>query len=159
VASPNSAGIFQLMFFNNGNDRLLDTNNDVCGTPGFAACYSSVPVYELNEYTNTAQVLSDDNLSPHYSLCCGNASILANGDLEYDVAFDVNTPNQSFIQEVTPGPTPQLVWQLNVTGQLAYRGFRIPSLYPGVEWTQSAIAAANAAVVAKPASQESTAQH
>jgi len=32
------------------------------------------------------------------------------------------------------------VWQMNVTGQLVYRGFRIPSLYPGVEWTQSAIA-------------------
>jgi hypothetical protein len=36
------------------------------------------------------------------------------------------------------------VWQMNITGQLAYRGFRIPSLYPGVVWTQSAIATANA---------------
>ena len=144
VLTPNSAGIFQMMVFNNGNNRLLDTNNDVCGTPGFAPCYSSVPVFELNETMHTAQVLSDDNLSPHYSICCGNASLLSNGNLEYDVALDVNTPNQSFIQEVAPETTPQLVWQLNVTGQLMYRGFRIPSLYPGVEWTQSAIAAASA---------------
>jgi hypothetical protein len=63
------------------------------------------------------------------------------------VAFDENTPNESFIQEVTPEPIPQLVWQLNVTGQLVYRGFRIPSLYPGVQWAQSAIAAANTGAV------------
>jgi len=143
VFSPNSTGIFQLMFFNNGNNRLVDSSNDVCGTAGFVQCYSSVPILELNEYANTAQILSEDNLSPIYSICCGNASQLSNGDLEYDVALDVNTPNQSYIQEVTQAQAPQLVWQLNVTGQLMYRGFRIPSLYPGVEWAQSAIAAAN----------------
>jgi arylsulfate sulfotransferase len=149
VLSPNGAGIFQLMFFNNGNGRLLDTNNEVCGTPGVAQCYSSVPVFELNEFTNAARVLSESNLSPYYSICCGNASQLSNGDIEYDVAFDVNTPNQSFIQEVTAERTPQLVWQLNVTGQLLYRGFRIPSLYPGVQWTQTAISAANVNAVKK----------
>lgn len=144
VISPNSTGIFRLMFFNNGNYRLVDTANDVCGTAGFAQCYSSVPVFELNENANTARVLWEYDLSPHYSLCCGNASELANGDIEYDVALDVDTPNQSYVQEVTQEQTPQLVWQLNITGQLMYRGFRIPSLYPGVEWTQSAIATANA---------------
>lgn len=149
VLTPNSAGIFQLMVFNNGNNRLVDSNNDVCGTPGFAACYSSVPVFELNESASTAQVLSEINLSPTYSICCGNASKLVNGNIEYDVALDVNTPNASFIQEVAPGPTPQLVWQMNVNGQLLYRGFRIPSLYPGVQWTSSAIATANAGAVAK----------
>jgi arylsulfate sulfotransferase len=144
VLGPNSAGIFHLMFFNNGNYRLLDTANHVCGTAEFAQCYSSVPIFEVNEYANTARVLWEYNLSPHYSLCCGNASVLANGDIEYDVALDVNTPNQSYIQEVTQTQAPQLVWQLNITGQIMYRGFRIPSLYPGVVWTQSAIATANA---------------
>jgi arylsulfate sulfotransferase len=157
VLTPNSAGIFRLMFFNNGNGRLVDADNDDCGAPGFIACYSSVPTFELNETAGTAQVVSEDNLSPAYSVCCGNASQLANGDLEYDVAFDVHTPNQSYIQEVTEEQTPQLMWQLNVTGQLMYRGFRIPSLYPGVEWSQSAISAANAAVVKRPA-QASTGQ-
>jgi len=38
---------------------------------------------------------------------------------------------------------------MNVIGQLLYRGFRMPSLYPGVQWTQSAIAAANASTVKK----------
>ena len=146
----NSAGIFRLMLFNNGNNRLVDANDDDCGLPGLTLCYSSVPTFELNESAGTAQVVSEDNLSPAFSICCGNASQLENGDLEYDVAFDVNTPNQSYIQEVIPGQTPQLVWQLNVIGQLMYRGFRIPSLYPGVEWTQSAITAANA-VMKRPA--------
>jgi arylsulfate sulfotransferase len=149
AVSSNSAGIFQLMFFNNGNSRLLDANNDACGTPGFAACYSSVPIFELNESAKTGQVLSEINLSPHYSICCGDALMLSNGNIEYDVALDVNTPNESFIQEVTPEQTPQLLWQMNITGQLAYRGFRIPSLYPGVSWTQSAIATANAGAVKK----------
>jgi arylsulfate sulfotransferase len=151
VQSPNSDGIFRLMFFNNGNDRLLDANNDVCGTTGFAPCYSSVPLFELNEYTKTAQIVSEHKFLPGYSICCGNAETLDNGNLEYDVAFDVNTPDVSYIQEVTPEPSSQLVWQMNVTGQLMYRGFRLTSLYPGVVWTQAAIATANANATPQPA--------
>jgi arylsulfate sulfotransferase len=127
----------------------VDAANDVCGTPGFIPCYSSVPVFELNEITKTTQVVSEQKLSSAYSICCGSASQLSNGDLEYDVAFDIYTPGLSFVQEVTQQATPQLVWQMNIAGQLAYRGFRIPSLYPGVEWTQSAIAAANVSAVRK----------
>jgi hypothetical protein len=113
------------------------------------SCYSSVPTLELNEFANSAQVLEETNLSPTFSFCCGNAERLSNGNLEYDVAADANTPNVSYIQEVTPEMNPQLVWQMNITGQLAYRGFRIPSLYPGVEWTQSAIAAADVSATTK----------
>jgi hypothetical protein len=147
--SPNSSGVFSLMFFNNGNNRLVDANNDVCGTPGQVPCYSSVPVYQLDESTLTAQVLQETNLSPAYSVCCGNADLLSNGDVEYDVAADYS--NGSYIQEVSPGQNSQMVWQMNVTGQLAYRGFRIPSMYPGVEWTQEAIAAANVNATPQPA--------
>jgi hypothetical protein len=142
LLGPNSAGIFPLLLFNNGNNRL-DSNNVPCGTAGAANCYSSVPVFQLNEFANTAEVLWEHNLSPEFSFCCGSVNLLSNGDLEYDLAADGHTPNDSYIQEVTQEPNAQLVWQLEITGQLAYRGFRIPSLYPGVEWTQSAIAAAN----------------
>jgi arylsulfate sulfotransferase len=144
LLGPNTSGIFPLMFFNNGINRFVDTNNDVCGTPGLTPCYSSVPIFQLNEYTKTAQVLSETNLSPAYSFCCGSTNLLANGDLEFDVADDENSSfSGSYIQEMTQEQLPQLVWQMNIGGQLAYRGFRIPSLYPGVEWTQAAIAAAN----------------
>ena len=43
-------------------------------------------------------------------------------------------PGVSYMQEVTQEQNPQLLWQMNIAGQLAYRGFRIPSLYPGVQW-------------------------
>jgi hypothetical protein len=150
LIGPNSAGIFPLLFFNNGNNRL-DANNVPCGTPGAASCYSSVPLFQLNEFANTAQVLWEHNLSPSFSSCCGSVNVPTNGDLEYDLAADGHTPNDSYIQEVTQEQNPQLVWQMAIIGQLAYRGFRIPSLYPGVEWTQTAIAAANANVTVQTA--------
>jgi arylsulfate sulfotransferase len=149
VISPNSAGIFQMMFFNNGNGRVLDTNNDVCGTPGVAACYSSVPLFEINESAKTAHLVSETILAPHFSSCCGDAQMLSNGNIEYDVALDVLSPGQSYIQEVVPGATPQLAWQMTIDVVLTYRGFRIPSLYPGVSWTQSAMAAASGNVARK----------
>jgi hypothetical protein len=151
---PNTAGIYSLLFFNNGNNRLVNANNQVCGGDGLTPCYSSVPIFQLNEYTDTAEVLWEDKLTSAYSICCGNVNQLSNSDLEWDVAYDLNTPNVSYIQEVTQEQTPQLLWQMNVTGQLAYRGFRIPSLYPGVAWTQSAIAAANVPSNASNSSQD-----
>ena len=42
----------------------------------------------------------------------------------------------SQIDEVTQTGSPQTVWQMNITGENAYRGYRIPSLYPGVTWQQ-----------------------
>jgi hypothetical protein len=148
-------GIFPLLLFNNGNGRL-DASNVPCGTSGANTCYSSVPLFQLNEYTLEAEVLSEHrvispNQLPAFSVCCGSANFLPNGDLEYDVALDQNTPGASFIQEVTQDQSPQLVWEMNIFGQLAYRGFRIPSLYPGVSWTQAAIATANAKASAQPA--------
>src|SRR5260370_28520094 len=82
-------------------------------------------------------------LSRAYSVCCGSTNLLSNGDLEYGVAADVNAPGVSSIKEVTREQNPRLVWQVSITRQLAYRKLRIPSLYPGVEWTQSDIATAN----------------
>jgi arylsulfate sulfotransferase len=151
LLGPNTSGIYPMLLFNNGNSRLLDADGDSCDTPGFTACYSSVPIYQLNEYTNAVEVLEETNLAPAFSFCCGSTNQLANGNLEYDVAADVNTPNVSTIREVTRGQNSQLVWQMIITGQTAYRGFRIPSLYPGVEWTPSAIATANATPAIQPA--------
>lgn len=139
IVSPNSSGVFSLMLFNNGNNRLMDNNNDVCGTPGVGACYSSVPIFQLDESSKTATVLWEENLLPAYSVCCGDALVLPSGKFEFDVAFDVNTPNVSYIEEVTP--TQDLVWKMDIQDQLAYRGFRIPSLYPDQVWTASAMAA------------------
>ena len=43
-------------------------------------------------------------------------------------------PLESLITEVTQKSTPEVLWQMTVTGENAYRGFRIPSLYPGITW-------------------------
>lgn len=134
IQSPNSSGVFSLMVFNNGNGRLIDSNNDVCGSPGVGACYSSVPIFQLNEYTKTASILWEDNLNPANSICCGDALVLPSGNVEFDVALDVNTPNVSYIEEVTQTQAPELIWRMNIQDQLAYRGIRIPSLYPGQVW-------------------------
>lgn len=149
IQSPNSSGIFDLMVFDNGNGRMVDASNDVCGTPGFPACYSSVPIYQLNEITKTATVLWEYNLLSAFSFCCGDALVLPNGNVEFDVAADQNfTAGISYIEEVTQTSQPELVWRMNVQGNpadfdLIYRGIRSPSLYPGVTWTQSAIESAN----------------
>jgi arylsulfate sulfotransferase len=132
--SPNTTGVFDLMFFNNGVNRLVNSQDATCGSPGVTACYSSVPILQLNEYTMNANVLWEDNLYGAYSLCCGDALVLPSGNVEFDVAFDEHSPNLSYIEEVTQAQTPELIWRMNIQGQIAYRGMRIPSLYPGQTW-------------------------
>jgi arylsulfate sulfotransferase len=142
VVSANSAGVLSLMFFNDGNNRLMDSNNDVCGAPGVGACYSSVPIFQLDESANTATVLWEDNLLPYFSTCCGDALLLPNGDMEVDIANDFTvTPNFSDILEVTQTQSPALVWEMQIFDQLAYRGMRIPSLYPDQIWPANALSA------------------
>ena len=70
----------------------------------------------------------------------GSSRLLTNTDVEFDTlrpgrrlgTQDLN--NQSDIFEVTQTSPPQHGWQMNLTGNYAYRAFRIPSLYPGVQW-------------------------
>ena len=101
----------------------------------------------IDQYAAVAGDLSQS--SANIVVCCGDAEFISNGDLEYDVAFEYE--DGLFIQEVTHEATRQLVWQMSVAGQLIYRGFPVPSMYPGVEWTQTAIAAANINATPTPA--------
>jgi arylsulfate sulfotransferase len=155
IVSPNSAGDFSMMFFNDGNNRLVNSSGTICGSPGAVNCYTSVPIFDVNEYAKTAQVLSEDDLAPAYSICCGDALVLPNGDVEYDIADNLYTPDLSVVQEVTQLQNPQLVWQMNIQGELAYRAFRIPSLYPGIQWSQAALATAQTTADIRPRAQKS----
>jgi hypothetical protein len=128
-----SSGVFPLMLFDNGNNRIMDSNGTVCGSPGAASCYSRPVLFQLDETSKVAQILWQDKLSD-FSSCCGSINTLENGDVEFDIAVAPVVPRGSRIQEVTQDSVPRLVWQMDVTGQLAYRAFRIPSLYPGVQW-------------------------
>ncbi|MGH9450807.1 MAG: aryl-sulfate sulfotransferase, partial [Terriglobia bacterium] len=128
---PASAGIFQLGLFDNGNDRIVDSAGDLCGTAGQPACYSRLPIFQINETAKTADIVWQYKL-PVFSDFGGYVQPLANGDVEFDEAQP--SPNSAAVFEVTNTTSPQVVWQMNITNQNAYRAFRIPSLYPGVQW-------------------------
>lgn len=75
-----------------------------------------------------------DILSPVYSFWGGSAQQLPDNN----VIFCITTPSDDLMgaryMEVTDDPTSQVVLQMEVTGQNAYRAVHLPSLYPGVQW-------------------------
>ena len=136
IVSSNSSGIFQLLLFDDGGRRVLDSSGTTCGV---APCESRVPFFQLDESAKTATIEWVDKLAPAFSFFGGSARLLQNGNIEFDdcglTVPGTGVPaNSSTIMEVTKTTPPQTVWQMQVTGQYAYRSYRIPSLYPGVHW-------------------------
>ncbi|MDI3253320.1 aryl-sulfate sulfotransferase [Pseudacidobacterium ailaaui] len=130
--SPNTSGVFRLGVMDNGDDREFP-GGILCGTQGAPACYSSAPVYQIDESAMTATLLSHYTLPANlYSYFGGNVQDLANGDLKADFCA---TTGGSLVQELNmDGPSPQVVWQARTRGTVQYRTERLPSLYPGVQW-------------------------
>jgi arylsulfate sulfotransferase len=98
-----------------------------------------VPILQLDETAKTATIEWMDNAAPAYSFFGGSSRLLQNGNVEFDecglTVTGTNTlASKSAILEVTRATPPQTVWQMQITGQYAYRSYRIPSLYPGVQW-------------------------
>ena len=133
ITSPNSSDIFNLSMFDNGWIRVMDNNGDLCGTSDQLACYSRSVIFQVDEPTRTASVIWQDTDLP-YSLALGSVRSQANGDVESEEGFLPHSPRKSIVQEVTHETNPHLVWQLEVDHQPGYRIFRLPSLYPGVQW-------------------------
>jgi arylsulfate sulfotransferase len=133
--TTDTTGKFSLALFDNGDDRGVSVvSGGTCGVTGQPACYSTVPILQLDETAMTA-TLAFNPTAPAYSFFGGNAEVLKNGNVEYDVCATTNPPaNNAAVYEVTQASTFQLVWQIQIAGQYAYRGMRIPSLYPGVQW-------------------------
>jgi arylsulfate sulfotransferase len=132
--TSNTTGKFSLVLFDNGDDRVFATGV-TCGAAGQLPClYSTVPLLELDETAKTATVAFNPT-TPDYSFFGGNAETLTNGNVEYDECGITSPPAfNAAIYEVTQTSPPQTVWQMKIAGQYAYRGMRIPSLYPGVQW-------------------------
>jgi arylsulfate sulfotransferase len=136
-----TAGDFGLAVFDNGDDRVYpggDPNNaQTCGANGAPACYSTVPVFQIDESARTATLEFHQFLPPSlYSNFGGDAMMLSNGDIEYD---DCGLASQSSeVFEVSNGPSPETIWTMQIPGDYAYRAYRLPSLYPGVQWPSSA---------------------
>lgn len=132
--TTNTSGNFGLALFDNGDDRgVAVVAGGTCGVAGQPACYSTAPVFTIDETALTATLVLNPT-TVDYSWFGGNAEVLKNGNLEYDECNPTMTVDNAAIYEVTQTATPQTVWQMTITGQDAYRGMRIPSLYPGVQW-------------------------
>jgi hypothetical protein len=70
-----------------------------------------------------------------YTFWGGSINQLANGNVEFDLSEPFpQDPTSSLVTEVTQTGNPAVVWQMNIQGSNAYRAYRIPSLYPGVNW-------------------------
>ena len=133
IFSSNTSGVFSLGLMDNGDDRIFATGV-TCGASGAPPClYSTIPVFQIDENAKTATLTSHDILPANlYNFFGGSADLLANANIEYDLCGLPNSSSEVF--EVTPQATPQTVWSMSVSGTNLYRAFRMPSLYPGVQW-------------------------
>jgi arylsulfate sulfotransferase len=136
--TPNTSGQFGLAVMDNGDDRIYPGGNPnvgvPCGVNGAPACYSTAIVFNIDEASKTATLEFHQIQPPSlYNYFGGNALALDNGDVEYDLCG--LTPVASQVMEVTnDNSNPQTVWTLNSNDNNAYRSYRLPSLYPGVQW-------------------------
>jgi arylsulfate sulfotransferase len=132
--NTSTAGKFSLVLFDNGDDRDVSVvTGGTCGVTGQPACYSTVPLLNLDEAAKTA-TLAFRSTTPDYSFFGGNAEILNNGNVEFDECGTTVPPNNAEIYEITQTSPSQTVWHMEIAGQFPYRGMRLPSLYPGVQW-------------------------
>jgi hypothetical protein len=127
-----SGGQMTMAVYDDVNLRI-DADGLACGSSASApACYSRAVIFQIDEGRRTASVLWQE-LPGFFSPWGGSIGTLSNSDVEFDSSQPFNAIS-SQIMEVTQENIPQTVWQMNITGEWAYRGKRIPSLYPGVTW-------------------------
>jgi arylsulfate sulfotransferase len=122
--------------YDDGNARVAPDGSSCPPAPPAPTCYSRATIFQIDESTYLATLQWAD-LPGFFSFWGGSINTLSNNDIEFDSSAPSNFVG-STILEVTPSDSPQVVWQMNIsgTGIGAYRGYRIPSLYPGVTWQQ-----------------------
>jgi arylsulfate sulfotransferase len=154
LASPTSAGLLDLVLFDNGDNRVMDDLGTVCGLPatpgpqvfGTPYCYSRAVDFRIDENTRTVSTAWQYNASPVYSFWGGSTQKLSTGNYVVDfntpTALDssgnpiagLDNPGGARYLELTPDQPPQVVLQLDLYNENAYRFVHMPSLYPGVQW-------------------------
>jgi arylsulfate sulfotransferase len=130
-----TAGQFGLSVFDNGDVRNLP-NGENCESYKITPCpFSTAQVYTIDETAMTATQTFLQEM-PSYSYFGGNADVVKNGDVEADMCTTLPSSNvyNTETVEYTNATPPQLVWTMTMPGANAYRSFRLPSLYPGVQW-------------------------
>ena len=131
--STQTTGNFSMVLFDNGNSRKFPSADPCTISPTPACQYSTVPIFQIDEVNKTANIVFH-NAPIAFSFFGGNAQPLANGNIEYDECATAASPPTTDIFEVVQEPNPRVVWHLDIDGKFAYRAFRMPSLYPGVQW-------------------------
>jgi arylsulfate sulfotransferase len=134
--SPATAGVFRIGMMDNGNDRVFSDGTRVnCPAfkPSTAECYSTAPVLQIDESKMTATMVTHyipTNAPDDYSFFGGNAELENNGDMEVDFCA---AKNGSVVQEIDPSGK-NVIWQGFTSGADDFHVYRLPSLYPGVQW-------------------------
>ena len=131
IFGDRDAGVFDLGVMDNGNNRIMP-NGKACVANGEPHCYTTAPIFRIDEQAKTATLIFHDVFPPsQYSMWGGGIQPLSNGDVQIDLCRQGNASN---IYEVTDSMQPKLEWQMHVAGTNVYRATRLPSLYPGVQW-------------------------
>jgi arylsulfate sulfotransferase len=131
--TPNTTGDFRIGLMDNGNDRLFPTGPVLCQpyAATTAQCYSTMPLLDINETNMTATMIAH-YVPPdtYFSFFGGNAELLANGDIEVDFC---GTLRGAIVQELD-SQAQNVVWQGYTPNADQFHVYRLPSLYPGVQW-------------------------
>lgn len=131
IFSDRDAGVFDLGMMDNGYGRILADGRE-CGKKGAGKCYTTVPIFRIDEAAKTATLVFHKVFPPQqYSYWGGSVERLANGDVEIDLC---SQGDDSDVWEVTRTANPQTVWHMQVDGTNDYRTERLGSLYAGVTW-------------------------
>lgn len=117
--------------FDNGNLRKDGGGGECSGN--YPNCYTRAVLMDVDQSAMTATVRWED-LPGYFSPWGGSIGLLENGDVEFDMTSPNGFAPSSRILEVTQTNTPEVVWQMDISGGNAYRAYRIPSLYPDVVW-------------------------
>ena len=118
---------YDLAVFDNGNQRPGPDGQSCAVTGG---CYTRAVIFAIDEVSRTATVKWE--YRPGWYASWGGSIVqLPNGDIEFDSSTVDGGPSK--VVEVTSDANPHPVWTLSSTNNY-YRSFRIPSLYPGVQW-------------------------
>jgi len=138
--------ITSLSVMDNGNDRCFAMPGGCAATnPPPLPPFTRAAIFKIDETPTamTAQVAWQYPLN-EYSYWGGNVMKLLTGDIEICASEPIpigttppanDVPSQ--VVELANGPSgPVIVWQMTVKPGGTYRSYRIPSLYPGVIWSQ-----------------------
>jgi hypothetical protein len=131
--TPSTTGVFRIGMMDNGNDRIFPTGQVLClpYKPTTAQCYSTMPLLEIDETNMTATMITHYVPSQFYfSFFGGNAELLADNDMEVNFCA---AAKGAIVQELNPQGS-QVVWQATTAGASQFHVYRLPSLYPGVQW-------------------------